>query len=312
MILKIHDLDVFTDRPFRGNPTTVVLNSEGLSHEEMQAVARELNLETTFVSSPIDLRAVFRLHYFMPLCRIELCGHGTIGAIWALAEEGTIPRGLPELTVETPVGFLKIELEWEEERLKKVVMDQLPPKFARPDCSAEEVAQVLGITPDSIVNAGLPLTSASTGRAKLLIPVTDRQALDSITPNRGLLEELCRRIRVTGLYAFTMKPRNQGAAAEARQFPCGGGVVEDPVTGVAACALGAYLVYHPSLTPRDRDLAWEGSLRGYQAHVPTTGPPPAAAPPPPPPGTLGRPARKAPCGLGTASPSPPNAPPSPA
>ena len=243
MTLKIRGLDVFTDRPFRGNPTTVVLNSEGLSHEEMQAVARELNLETTFVSSPIDLRAVFRLHYFMPLCRIELCGHGTIGAIWALAEEGTIPRGLPELTVETPVGFLKIELEWEEERRKKVVMDQLLPKFANPDCSAEEVAQVLGITPDSLVNAGLPLTSASAGRAKLLIPVTDRQALDSITPNRGLLEELCRRIRVTGLYAFTMKPRNQGAAAEARQFPCGGGVVEDPVTGVAACALGAYLVY---------------------------------------------------------------------
>ncbi|RLI07036.1 PhzF family phenazine biosynthesis protein [Candidatus Bathyarchaeota archaeon] len=243
MTLRIRGLDVFTDRPLRGNPTTVVLNSEGLSHEEMQAVARELNLETTFVSSPIDLRAAFRLHYFMPLCRIELCGHGTIGAIWALAEEGTIPRGLPELTVETPVGFLKIELEWEEERLKKVVMDQLPPKFARPDCSAEEVAQVLGITPDSLVNAGLPLTSASTGRAKLLIPVTDRQALDSITPNRGLLEELCRRIRVTGLYAFTTKPRNQGAAAEARQFPCGGGGVEDPVTGVAACALGAYLVY---------------------------------------------------------------------
>jgi len=68
--------------------------------------------------------------------------------------------------------------------------------------------------------------------------------LDSIALNREALEELCRQTGVTGLYPFTLRPRSSGVAAEARQFPCGGGVVEDPVTGVAACALGAYLVHH--------------------------------------------------------------------
>jgi predicted PhzF superfamily epimerase YddE/YHI9 len=49
-------------------------------------------------------------------------------------------------------------------------------------------------------------------------------------------------LEVTGLYPFKLRPRNPNAIAEARQFPYGGGVPEDPVTGVAAYALGAYLV----------------------------------------------------------------------
>jgi PhzF family phenazine biosynthesis protein len=236
----------------------------------MQAVARELNLETTFVLRSNDKKARFKLRYFMPLCEIGLCGHGTIGAIWTLAEEGMLPRGLPELTVETPVGLLKIELEWEEGCLKKVLMDQLLPQFAYPKCSAEEAARVLGITPDTIAETGLPLTSASTGRAKLLIPVSDWQVLDSIAPDKEDLEELCRRIGVTGLYPFTLKPRSSGMTAEARQFPCDGGVIEDPVTGVAACALGTYLVHQRAVDveePVTRLLIEQGHTIGRPGKV---------------------------------------------
>jgi PhzF family phenazine biosynthesis protein len=245
--LRIRGLDVFADKPFVGNPTTVVLNADGLSHEEMQAVARELNLETTFVLSPTDQRAIARLRYFMPLQEVELCGHGTIGAVWALAEEGVIPYGLSELTVETPVGLLQIELQWEDDYFKKVLMDQLRPEFERPSCSAGEAAKALEIPPNSIVAAQLPLMSASTGRTKLLIPLSDWKALDSITLDKQALEELCRQIEVTGLYPFTLKPRAPGVIAEARQFPYGGGVAEDPVTGVAACALGAYLAHQGAI-----------------------------------------------------------------
>ncbi|HEY75330.1 MAG TPA: PhzF family phenazine biosynthesis isomerase [Thermoflexia bacterium] len=242
MTLEIRGLDVFTDRPFTGNPTAVVLNADDLSPVEMQAVARELNLETTFVIRSGSRERLFELRYFMPLCEVELCGHGTIGAIWALVTEGVIPQGLSELTVGTRVGPLQIGLEWENGGLKKVLMDQLLPESGPPGCSAEEVAQVLGIPLSSITTVRLPMAVCSTGRAKLLVPVGDWQTLDGILPSGEALEALCRRIGVTGLYPFTLEPRNSNAAAEARQFPCGGGVVEDPVTGVAACALGAYLV----------------------------------------------------------------------
>jgi PhzF family phenazine biosynthesis protein len=241
--LTIRGLDVFTDRPFSGNPTTVVLNADGLRDGDMQAVARELNLETTFVLQTTVAGADFQLRYFMPLREIELCGHGTIGAIWALAEEGLLQRGVSSVVVETPVGSLKVALEWEGKGVRNVVMDQLAPEFSAPRCSVEEVAQALGLAPREIATERFPLMCASTGRAKLLIPIRTWEPLDRITVDERALIELCQRLDVTGLYPFTLKPRNPSATAEARQFPYGGGVPEDPVTGVAACALGAYLVH---------------------------------------------------------------------
>lgn len=241
--LIIRGLDVFTDRPLFGNPTAVVLNADGLSDGDMQAVARELNLETTFVLQTAVAGVDFQMRYFMPLREIELCGHGTIGAIWALVEGHVLKQDVASVVVETRVGSLEIALEWTKEGLWNVVMDQLVPTFLAPKCSIEEVAQALGVAPSEIVTDQLPLMCASTGRAKLLIPIETWKALDRIVVDERALIGLCQHLEVTGLYPFTLKARNPSAIAEARQFPHGGGVPEDPVTGVAACALGAYLVH---------------------------------------------------------------------
>jgi len=189
--LTIRGLDVFTDRPLSGNPTTVVLNADGLRDGDMQAVARELNLETTFVLQTTVAGADFQLRYFMPLREIELCGHGTIGAIWALAEEGLLQRGVSSVVVKTAVGSLKVALEWAREDLQNLVMDQLAPEFNAPTCSVEEVAQALGLAPSEIVTEQLPLMCASTGRAKLLIPIGEWKALDRIAVDERALGELC-------------------------------------------------------------------------------------------------------------------------
>ena len=268
--LLIRGLDVFTDRPLSGNPTTVVLNADGLSDGDMQAVARELNLETTFVLKTDVAETEFQLRYFMPLREIELCGHGTIGAIWALAEEGLLQRDVSSVVVETPVGGLKVALEWEERDLRNLVMDQLAPEFRAPRCPVEEVAQTLGLGPSEIVTDQLPLMCASTGRAKLLIPIRAWEPLDRITVNERALIELCQHLDVTGLYPFTLKARNPRAIAEARQFPYGGGVPEDPVTGVAACALGAYLVHQgvvPAEEPVTRLVVEQGHAIGRSGRV---------------------------------------------
>src|ERR1700761_2373245 len=46
-------VDVFTDRAFGGNPLAVVLDADGLSTAQMQAIATEFNYsETTFVLPP--------------------------------------------------------------------------------------------------------------------------------------------------------------------------------------------------------------------------------------------------------------------
>lgn len=240
--LHIFGMDVFTNQPFHGNPTAVVLNAGGLSSGKMQAIASELNQETTFILMVSSEQGSLRMRYFKPSGEIELCGHGTIGAIWALAKKGMLSPEVKNLFVETKVGILGVELMWDRNRLRKVIMNQLPPVFLAAACTREEIANALCIHPP-LLNQGLAPTCASTGRAKLLIPVPNWQVLDNISPDWQAVDKLCERTGVTGVYLYTLNPRNPSATAEARQFPSGGNrAVEDPVTGVAACALGAFLV----------------------------------------------------------------------
>lgn len=241
--LHVYGIDVFTDRPFCGNPAAVVLDAEGLSSEKMQAIASELNQETTFILKASSEQASLRMRYFKPSGEVELCGHGTIGAIWALAKKGMFSSGVKNLFAETKVGLLGIELKWDRSHLRKVVMSQLPPVFLAAVCSKEEIAYSIRVDPQILTNHDLVPTCVSTGRAKLLIPLPNWRVLDNISPDWQAVDKLCERAGVTGVYLYTLSPRNPSAVAEARQFPSGGnGAAEDPVTGVAACALGAFLV----------------------------------------------------------------------
>jgi len=125
------------------------------------------------------------------------------------------------------------------------------------------VARALGLDPVSI-DAALPIEAVSTARSKLMVPVRDHRDLDAIEPRPEELWALCDRVSSTGVYAFTTAPRNGAAVAEARQFPVRAGYPEDPATGVAACALGAYLSVH---TPYDAEDGPERSFRIEQGHA---------------------------------------------
>lgn len=254
-LLEVYGFDVFADRPGRGNPASVVPEAAGLSAGRMQAIARRLGRETTFVLAGRGKPGIWRLRFFTPAGEIELCGHGTIAALAALAAGGALPPGSEKATLESRAGRLEAELAWEGRRLRNVVMGQLSPVFASATCSSEELAVALGAPARALAGQGLPPACASTGRAKLLACVPDWQTLDGLSPDWQALDALCRKAGVTGVYAYTLKPRNPLAAAEARQFPAGGGrAAEDPVTGVAACALGAYLVER-------KIIVGEGALR---------------------------------------------------
>ena len=74
--LKFYQADVFTDRPFGGNPVAVVLGAAGLGDDELQQIAREINLsETVFVLPPSDPAAVAKIRIFTPTQEIPFAGH---------------------------------------------------------------------------------------------------------------------------------------------------------------------------------------------------------------------------------------------
>ena len=101
--LKFYQADVFSAQPFGGNPVAVFPDAQGLSDDQLQQVAREMNLsETVFVFPPTDPAAVVRLRIFTPTQEIPFAGHPVIGTFYVLAHLGLVAT--PEPVTRVPAG----------------------------------------------------------------------------------------------------------------------------------------------------------------------------------------------------------------
>jgi PhzF family phenazine biosynthesis protein len=237
--MQVHLVDVFTTEPGRGNPAAVVFDAGGgLSGAEMGGIAARLGLETTLLDGTT-------LRYFQPSgVAMTLCGHGTLAALAVMGKKG-------RFSVSTPMGDLAVSAD---EFLYGMAMP--PVRFGEP-VAAEVGARGLGIDPGQVDG---PVQVVGAGRPKLIIPLRSLEALDGLQPEPAAVEEACAATGATGLYAFTRKERVFGAMADARHFPAGAGIYEDPVTGVAALALAWYL-WHYSVAPGC------GSVKIAQGHA---------------------------------------------
>jgi trans-2,3-dihydro-3-hydroxyanthranilate isomerase len=217
--MQVHLVDVFTTTPGQGNPGAVVLDAGGLSGVEMGGIAARLGLETTFVDG-------LTLRYYAPSgAPMTLCGHGTLAALAVIGKKG-------RFSVSTPVGDLNVSVD---EALYGMAMP--PVTFGEP-LDPEVAAKGLGIEAGAIDG---PVQVAGAGRPKLIVPLRSLEVLDGLKPEPAAVEEACAATGATGIYPFTRKVRTFMAAADARHFPAGAGIYEDPVTGVAALALAWYL-----------------------------------------------------------------------
>src|SRR5512146_419108 len=107
-------LDVFTSEPFGGNQLAVFPEPAGLDAGVMQAITREMAYsESTFVFPAEDPRTAVRVRIFTPGKELPMAGHPTIGTAFALAHEGTISAGQPEIVFGLGVGPVRVRLTWE-------------------------------------------------------------------------------------------------------------------------------------------------------------------------------------------------------
>jgi trans-2,3-dihydro-3-hydroxyanthranilate isomerase len=248
--LEVLKVDVFTDELYMGNPAAVVLAADELDEVQMQRIAFEAGSpSTTFILR--SKKADVRLRYFSPHSEEQLSGHGTIGAVWCLAERsafGAAPGGRHR--IETNVGILPFSIEGDMDGPKLVWMTQKRPMFAR-EGDIREVASALGIGVDSLFHEEFPISRASTGLPCLIVPIRSIDVIGKLEPRRDELTTLSRELDVAGIYVFTWGVLNQDSTVHARFFAPLPDMLEDAASGLPAGALGAYLAENEFI-PKDR------------------------------------------------------------
>ncbi|MDL5361733.1 PhzF family phenazine biosynthesis protein [Halalkalicoccus sp. NIPERK01] len=233
---RIHLVDAFTGEPLTGNAAGVVPDAAGLDERQQQAIARELAVSETAFLTDSD-RADRRIRYFTPTTEVDLCGHATIASHAHLFEAGELEAGTH--TLETNVGVLEIEVRSDG----AVWMTQDDPRVERVDLDYDEVAGALGIDRAALTDVGadLPLAVSSTGFPVLVVPVNFLEGLGNAAPDDREIADLCEDVGAMGLYAFTFDTLTAEATLHGRMFAPPAGISEDPVTGTASGAVGAYL-----------------------------------------------------------------------
>ena len=243
-------VDAFADEPLAGNAAGVVPDAVGLSDGQMQAVARELNASETAFLRPSET-ADRRIRYFTPTQEVDLCGHATIASHALLAAE-ELADGT--YTLETNAGTLDIELDGEA-----VWMTQNPPEIREVDPGYDAVADALGVRESALTGLrdDLPLARASTGLPFLMVPAEYLSDLSKMDPDMEVIEALADDHDCTGVYVFTFDTLASESTLHARMFAPGAGVPEDPVTGTASGACGAYLDRFGALDPTPPEMIFE-------------------------------------------------------
>ena len=239
---RVITLDAFTNTPFAGNPCAVLPDADGLSDDQMQAIARETNLpETSFVLK--SSKADFRVRYFTPRHEIPFAGHPTIATSFLLALEKRFPLHEPVTTIslEFNIGVLPVDIKVENEKPVQAIMTQQLPSFGK-QLGAFETAPCFNLAVEDL-RSDAPVQVVSTGAAFLIVPVVNVDILGKVKMDRDKLSDLLDKVGVGAAFMFSLGGFDKDVDTHARLLDPKG-TFEDPFTGSAAGAMGAYIVHY--------------------------------------------------------------------
>ena len=223
---RFKQVDVFTDRPFLGNPVAVVIDAEGLDTAAMQRIACWTNLsETTFLlkSSVAD----YKLRIFTPARELPFAGHPTLGSAHAALESGFVPRKA-RLRQECAAGVFDLSVEGE-----KIFV--LGPKAKVSEVDAARIGRALGVPAKGLLRIDV-------GAVWLIAEVRDAAQIAAMKPDLAAIAEESVKYGLAGVTVFA--PSNDGKSAiHVRSFAPAHGIPEDPVCGTGNISIAAYLAH---------------------------------------------------------------------
>jgi trans-2,3-dihydro-3-hydroxyanthranilate isomerase len=234
-------VDVFTDRPFGGNPLAVVLDAEGLSTAQMQAIAREFNYsETTFVLPPRDAAHDAEVRIFTVNREIPFAGHPNVGTAFVLASRAKAPPA--RLKFEEKAGIVPVEIFSERGEVASAELTAPQPLKRLTQVSAAKAAACLSLSASDVKTDRHGPHIISVGLPFLAVELASRDALKRAKPNA---EAFAHTFPVDGSDAVYFYTRDVPASekpcdVQARMFhPGSSGLSEDPATGSATAAAAA-------------------------------------------------------------------------
>ena len=237
-------VDVFTNQRFGGNPLAVFPNAQGLTDEQMQKIAREVNYsETTFVMPPRDRKNTAEVRIFTPQSELPFAGHPNVGTAWLLAENPEWIPGLvsgDKIIFEERAGLVAATVARDNTDTVSSCTILAPQKFHQLHSIPRSVAApCVSLSDEQVL---VDAVVASVGIPFALVQIANSDALESAQPNIAAFE-YCNEH-----YGYPEEPvcimiyyRSESGVVGARMFGPLAGIYEDPATGSASAALAGLL-----------------------------------------------------------------------
>lgn len=255
--INIKQVDAFTTTPLTGNPAGVVIDAATLTDDEKLKIAMEMNLSETAFVSPSEV-ADFKVQFFTPKFEVDLCGHATIGTFAALYEEKRLNLNKDIFFQETKAGVLPVELtDINGEKLFR--MTQLPPKFDHIDMDKSNIAMLIGLSEDDLIE--IPAMKVNTGLWWLVFGIRSLDKLMNAKLDLKAIEEVSRKYNVVGITPFCLETVTEKYDYHMRASAPLAGVAEDPVCGTGNGCVASYIIHNQLMECNEKiDLIGEEGL----------------------------------------------------
>lgn len=261
---RFKQVDVFTGRPFLGNPVAVVLDADDIDPARMQSIASWANLsETTFVVRPTSASADYRLRIFTPTGELPFAGHPTVGSAHAVLEGNIVPSQSSSLRQECLAGVLPLTVEGSGPD-RRIFVRVPEAKVLRDHADATEaLSDALGVP---VATRPAPAT-IDVGPIWLVALMDDVDSVRRLEPDMTAMAKLSRDLDVVGVNVFSVESGKR-AAVHIRSFAPAEGILEDPVCGSGNATVAAYLANTGMLEKvGDSYLASQGTEMGRDGEV---------------------------------------------
>jgi trans-2,3-dihydro-3-hydroxyanthranilate isomerase len=262
--LTFYILDVFAEEKYAGNQLAVVSDAGGLSDEQMQKIAKEMNYsETTFILSTESQNGGYDVRIFTPEVEVPFAGHPTLGTAFVIQQE-IVEKRVKTIKLNLKVGQIPVNFNYEGPQPGILWMKPIEPVFGEV-FDAGEVEQILTIEKEDIDERFL-IQSVSTGIPFVFVPL---KTLDAVKRAKVIKDKLFDWIKDKAakvIFVFCPETYNRENDMNVRLFADAYGVPEDPATGSANSCLAAYLVKYRYFGSSKIDIRVE---QGYEIGRPS-------------------------------------------